>query len=214
MSTRESYYRDWDAKYGMSHARRDRILALATGTGMRVLDVGCAAGGLGALIRERGNWVGGVELSEAGSRQAAERLDRVWSFDIEGEWPDELSRGDFDLVVMGEVVEHLFDPAAVLARAKTALKPGGRIIVTTPNFMTWTNRLKFLAGRFAYQEEGMFDFGHIRWFTHASLHRTLRDAGFMVDAERHVIFPGKLTALLKRWPSLFAWQFVVRARTT
>lgn len=211
MTTKESYYRDWALKYGMSHTRRDRILALAQGSGMRVLDVGCAAGALGARIRERGNWVGGIELSVEGGRLAAERLDRIWSFDIESHWPDELQAADVDLVVIGEVLEHVFDPVTVLARIRAALKPGGSVIITTPNFITWTNRLRFLVGNFRYEEEGMFDFGHIRWFTYRYLKEVLRDAKYRIADERHIIYPGKLSKILKHWPSLFAWQFIVKA---
>lgn len=214
MTTKESYYRDWEFKYGMSHTRRDRILALAQGTGMRVLDVGCAAGALGARIRERGNWVGGIELSVEGARLAGERLDRVWSFDIESPWPGELQASDMDLVIVGEVLEHVFDPVNVLSNIRSALKPGGSVIITTPNFITWTNRFRFLVGDFRYEEEGMFDFGHIRWFTYGYLKEVLKEAKYRIADEQHIIFPGKLTKILKHWPSLFAWQFVVRAVTT
>jgi len=178
---------------------------------MRILDVGCASGTFGARIKERDNWVGGIELSRIAVGEAKERLDVVWSFDIENEWPSELQNKDMDLVIASEVLEHVFDPVAVLRSVHAALKPGGAVIVTTPNFMTWTNRLKFLFGRFRYEEQGMFDFGHIRWFTHAYLKEVLAETGFRVTHERHIIFPGKLTRILRRWPPLFAWQFIVKA---
>lgn len=209
---REEYYRHKQLTYGMSHTRRDRILALAAGTGMRVLDIGCATGVMGARIKEGGNWVGGVELSEDAGAQARERLDAVWSFDIESSWPPELQRDDLDLVILGEVLEHVFDPVNVLKSVWHAVKPGGSIIVTTPNFITWTNRLRFLIGDFQYEEQGMFDFGHIRWFTYRYLKEVLAATGFRITDERHIIFPGKLTRILKYWPSLFTWQFIVKAK--
>jgi 2-polyprenyl-3-methyl-5-hydroxy-6-metoxy-1,4-benzoquinol methylase len=205
------YYHNESQKYGMSHTRRDRILSLLTGDGLRVLEVGCASGAFGALVRERGNWVGGIEISNLAAREARNRLNQVWSFDIEDIWPDELGREDMDVVIAGEVLEHIFDPIAVLKHIRKALKPDGSIIITTPNFMTWTNRVRFLFGKFRYQEQGMFDFGHIRWFTYRYLKEVLREAGFRIVVERHIIFPGKLTRVLKFFPSLFAWQFVVRA---
>ncbi len=196
----------------MSHTRRDRILALAAGSGMRVLDVGCARGYLGKLIRERGNWVGGVEISHEAAGVARGNLDQVWSFDITASWPSELQSKSFDLVILSEVIEHVFDPLQLLQSIARSLKKGGSIIVTTPNFMTWTNRLRFLIGSFRYQEQGMFDFGHIRWFTYAYICQVLFESGFVITEERHIIFPGKLTALLRFLPSLFAWQFVVKAK--
>lgn len=201
--------------YGMGHTRRDRILALAKGhPGQRVLDIGCADGSLGALLKERGSWVGGVELSRSAVERAKQRLDAVWSFDIEQPWPSELRGAPFDVIIFGEVLEHVFDPVSVLRQAHDALKPGSAVIITTPNFMTWTNRLRFLLGSFRYAKEGMFDFGHIRWFTYRYLKEVLIQSGFAITDERHIIFPGKLTSILRRWPSLFARQFVVRARKT
>jgi SAM-dependent methyltransferase len=144
----------------MSHTRRDRILSLVQGTGLRVVDLGCANGSLGKRIRDQGNWVGGVELSREARVLARSVLDHVWEFDIQEEWPAELQRQDLDIVIASEVLEHVFDPVAVLRHARSALKQGGHIVITTPNFMTWTNRLKFLVGAFAYQHEGMFDFGN------------------------------------------------------
>lgn len=208
---KRSYYENNASSYGMSHTRRDRILSLIGKPGQRVLDVGCGRGHLGKLIRERGNWVGGVEISSNAAELARKELDAVWNFDTEGPWPQDLQRGDFDLIVLSEFLEHVFDPVAVLKQAYTALKLDGRIIITTPNFMTWTNRIKFLFGRFRYEEQGMFDFGHIRWFTYRYLREVLEETGFRITAERHIIFPGKLTRILKRWPSLFTWQFIVKA---
>lgn len=196
----------------MGHTRRDRILSLAVGQGMRVLDVACARGYLGKLIRDRGNWVGGVEISERAASLAREQLDKVWAFDIEQPWPTDIGSQSFDLIILSEIVEHVFDPVQVLRSVHAALKPDGHIIVTTPNFMTWTNRLRFIIGDFHYQQQGMFDFGHIRWFTYSYLKRVLAEAGFILTEERHIIFPGKLTFLLKRWPALFAWQFIIKAK--
>lgn len=208
---KNEYYQHRTA-YGMGHTRRDRILALVDGrSGQRVLDIGCADGTLGALLKARGSWVGGVELSRSAVERARQRLDAVWLFDIEQPWPSELRQMPFDTIIFGEVLEHVFDPIAVLRQARRVLASNGAVIITTPNFMTWTNRLRFLFGSFRYAKEGMFDFGHIRWFTYQYLKETLAQSGFAITYERHIIFPGKLTAILKRWPSLFARQFVVKA---
>ena len=209
---KDEYYKNRLENYGMGHVRRSRILGFVEGKDLRVLDVGCGTGSLGEHIKKRGNWVGGVELSDQAGKTARERLDALWQFDIEGVWPTDLQTHDMDIVIMAEVLEHVFDPVTVLKNAREALKPSGRLIITTPNFMNWQNRLKFLFGQFEYQHEGMFDFGHIRWFTHAYLKKVLADSGFVLEQEANIIYPGRLTSLLKRWPSLFARQFVVQAK--
>jgi 2-polyprenyl-3-methyl-5-hydroxy-6-metoxy-1,4-benzoquinol methylase len=197
----------------MGHTRARRILELIGDTpGLKVLDVACSRGYLGQRIKEKGNHVSGIEISGSAAREAEKVLDKVHVFDIEQPWPDHLRQEQFDVVVLAEILEHVFDPVEVLKEVNTALKPGGVIVITTPNFMTWTNRLRFLFGNFKYQEQGMFDFGHIRWFTYYYLHQILLQSGFEITDERHIIFPGKLSFILKYWPSVFAFQFIVKVR--
>ena len=210
-----AYYGDKSVTYGMSHTRLKRILEfIPRGCALRVLDVGCANGRLGKEIKKLGHFVAGIEISPQAAQNARQALDEVYVFDIEGEWPKKLEEQKFDLVVLPEILEHIFDPVYVLRKSSAVLKEGGEIIITTPNFMVWTNRIRFLFGRFKYGEQGMFDFGHIRWFTYRYLHEVLAQSGFQIIYERHIIFPGKLTKILKHWPGLFAFQFVIKAKKT
>jgi len=210
---REAHYEDKSINYGIAHTRLRRVMGLVGNIkGQRVLDVGCARGYLGARIKDLGNYVAGVEMSEKAAAVARQVLDKVYVFDTEKEWPEELLKDKFDLVIMAEFLEHVFDPTDILKNVSRVLKPGGRIIITTPNFMVWTHRLKFLAGKFKYTEQGSLDFGHIRFFTYPYLKEVLSQTGFKIEKEVHIVFPGKLTKLIKFRPSLFANQFVVRAR--
>lgn len=207
-----AHYEHKSTGYGIGHTRLRRILELAGDVkGKRIIDAGCARGYLGAQFRERGAYVVGLDISSEVVAQAREKLDEAYPADLEETWPRELAENTFDMVVLAETLEHVFDPVAVLKQAHRVLKPGGSVLITTPNFLTWTNRIGFLFGNFRYRSEGMFDFGHIRWFTYPYLRQVLRESGFVVVKERHIIFPGKLTRLLKRWPSVFAWQFIVKA---
>jgi SAM-dependent methyltransferase len=190
------------------------VLELVGGPGLRVLDVACGPGHIGAQIRQRGNHVVGVEISEAAAAEARRVLDAAHAFDIEGDWPEALRAEPFDVIVLGEVLEHVFDPVALLKEARRALTPRGRIVVTTPNFLVWIARLQVFFGRFRYQRYGLFDFGHIRWFTYDYLRQVLTEAGFDIDTEWHVAHPKQLQPLMKTWPSLFALNFVVAASQT
>ena len=177
---------------------------------MRVLDVACSRGYLGKLIRDRGNYVTGVDVSHTAGEMAGQVLDDIFIFDVQGDWPSELN-GSYDLAVLAAIIEHVFDPVALLKRTAGVLKPDGKMILTTPNFFSWRNRLTFLFGRFRYTEQGDFDFGHIRWFDYRYLKEVLSESGFKITREAHYFFPGKLTFILKYWPSLFATHFIVEA---
>lgn len=207
------HYENKSLNYGISHTRLKRILGLLDGqSNKRILEIGCATGRLGREIKKMGHYVAGVEISESAAEEAKRILDEVYIFDIEENWPVEILNQKFDLVILPEILEHTFEPVYVLKKSSAVLKDDGGVILTTPNFLTWTNRLRFLFGLFKYEKEGMFDFGHIRWFTYSYLKEVLREGGFTIMAENHIIFPGKLTSILKFFPSLFAFQFVIKAR--
>lgn len=210
---RKLHYENKSLNYGVSHTRLKRVLSLLDSSpGQKVLEVGCASGRLGREIKKIGHYVAGIEISESAAQEAKKVLDEVYVFDIESEWPAEILNEKFDLIILPEILEHVFDPVYVLKKSRAALKPDGEIILTIPNFLAWTNRVYFLLGFFRYEKEGMFDFGHIRWFTYPYLKEVLAESGFIIIAEKHIIFPGKLTKILKFWPGLFARQFVVKAK--
>ena len=210
---RESHYENKSLGYGIGHTRLRKILKLVGPVkDLQILDVGCSRGYLGQRLKALGNKVIGVEISHLAAEQARQVLDEVHSFDIEKAWPETLLTQSFDLVILAEVAEHVFDPVEVPKNVSLILRSGGQIILTTPNFMTWTNRLRFIVGDFRYQNEGMFDFGHIRFFTYTYLKTVLREAGFELVQEEHIFFPGKLTSIIKYWPGVFAWQFIIKAK--
>ena len=115
------------------------------GPGRRVLDLGCRYGALTAFYAE-GNEVVGVDIDREALDAAAERLG------IETHWADldeplAFEDGSFDVVVIGEVLEHIREPQRLLDEARRVLRPGGMLVGSTPNGFRLKNRLRFLAGR-------------------------------------------------------------------
>jgi methionine biosynthesis protein MetW len=148
----------------------DRVPA----TARRVLDLGCAAGGLAALLKARGPVeVVGVELDDAYAAAAAARCDRVVHADAEAlaGRPDlEAELGRFDCLVAADVLEHLVDPWTVLRAYARLLDAGGTAVVSLPNVAHWSTYAHLLRGSWPRLPEGIHDATHLRWFT-------LRDAG-------------------------------------
>lgn len=122
---------------------------------------------------------------------------------------------EFDTISMIAVIEHLFDPVGALRECHRVLKPGGRVIVDTPNIARWTRRIKLLFGYFpstASLDEGLLcydrktptdlhDEGHLHYFTHRSFRRlAIERAGFR-SAE--TLGYGK-TLLSRLWPGMFS----------
>ena len=124
--------------------RGELIAGLVGGPGLRVLDLGCRTGALTQYYAP-GNEVVGVDVDQDALGRACERLgiETVWA-DAEDALPFE--DGSFDVVVMGEVLEHLAEPAAAVANVRRVLRPGGRFVGSVPNGYRLKNRLRFLAG--------------------------------------------------------------------
>ena len=201
------------------HRAHAKLLA-AAGSGNRVLDVGCSSGYLSRPLSERGSTIVGLELDPEAAREAEQWCERVLVGDLETmELP--LEPGSFDVVLCGDVIEHLRAPRAALARLRPFLKPGGRLVVSTPNVANWAIRLSLLAGRWRYTDRGILDRTHTHLFTRATLVEAVEAAGYRVAAvDFSVPVPGDSDALdsagaaLGRLrPTLFAYQWIVVAHT-
>jgi methionine biosynthesis protein MetW len=199
--------------------------------GARVLDVGCGTGSITALIASlKHAKVTGIEPDP--SRAEVARLRGIEVITGEFEHAAAELSAEFDVIVFADVLEHLYDPLDALSTARQLLKPGGAVIVSVPNVAHWTVRRNLLLGRFDYQEVGIMDETHIRWFTRRTLHDLLEQGGFewqvahgssgtWMPEYAHEL-PWKLLpapirkqgvrALAKAWPTLFGCQHVVKAQ--
>jgi len=146
---RDTYaeYHDQHKRYGFTYRRHERgpVFAAWIGTGKRVLDLGCRDGSLTNYYAS-GNTVTGVDIDQHALSLASERLDiaTVW-LDLNREQLP-FDDGSFDVVVAGELLEHLVDPASVADEAYRVLVPGGIFVGSVPNSFHWRARLASLRG--------------------------------------------------------------------
>ena len=111
---------------------------------------------------------------------------RVVRADLDNPPLDELR---FDSVLLMDVLEHVPDPARILASVRRLLRPGGRLFVSLPNVANLTVRLALLFGRFEYADRGIMDRTHLRFFTRRSALRMVRAAGFKVERQEMTVIP-------------------------
>jgi SAM-dependent methyltransferase len=190
----------------------------------RAADLGCGSGGLAAALAARGWDVVAVEADPPLAEAARTRGLAVVEADLtDPAVYDDPALAGRDLVVLGDVLEHLADPVPVLAAAAGLLAPGGRLAVSVPNVAFWQVRLGLLAGRFDYAETGVLDRTHLRFFTRRSLREALGGAGLSVVAEDAVVplatsvaprlgrlgpLAAGYAALGRRAPGLMAFQLL------
>jgi 2-polyprenyl-3-methyl-5-hydroxy-6-metoxy-1,4-benzoquinol methylase len=193
--------------------------------GARVLDLGCAGGYVGAMLRrQRHCRVTGVDKYPLGPGVA---IDEFVLHDLNDGVPP-LNAEDYDHVLLLDVIEHLTSPEAFVEQLRRALKatPGTRVIVSTANIGFLVNRLMLLFGQFNYGKRGILDLTHTRLFTFKSFRRLFEQGGFRVRAARGIPGPfplalgnktlSRLVMRINEWliaaaPGLFSYQmfFVV-----
>lgn len=168
-------------------ANAHRLLSLVPASG-RLLDVGCACGFLLVAARERGFSVQGVEMSA----WAADHARTVYGLDVKTGCLETLNLvpASYDTVVMADVVEHLVDPRRTVQGVHRVLRPGGRLLLLTPDVGSAVARV--LGPRWW----GLLD-DHYFYFSRATLRRFLDREGFAVE---------RITALGRGFP-LSHWVF-------
>jgi len=165
------------------HARKE-LLALLERPPRRVLDVGCATGATGELLKAA--WpdahVTGIELNRAAAARAVGRIDQVIGGKLENiDFAAEgIAPGSIDTVILADVLEHLYDPWDALLRIRPLLSEDAQVLVSLPNARNLWLLNELASGRFPYAAEGLTDITHIRWFTRAEMEKMLRETGYRV----------------------------------
>ncbi|HEY1252626.1 MAG TPA: methyltransferase domain-containing protein [Thermoanaerobaculia bacterium] len=201
-----------------------RRLPSGAGNPVRILDVGCGAGGgiAGARGRHAGWRITGIERDGRLAAQARERCDRVLEGDLREILPRLARDGEtFDAIVFADVLEHLEDPFDALRAAARLAAPGCRLLVSVPNVGNLSVVRDLLCGRFDPVPAGLLDAGHLRWFTRESLAGALEESGWVVTAIEGEPGapspdPGPLREIARAWPdrddeSLATYQWVAEA---
>ncbi|GGZ51837.1 hypothetical protein GCM10010344_17330 [Streptomyces bluensis] len=186
--------------------RQARMLAAAlgpatTGGPKTVLDVGCGDGTAAATAAPflAGHRIVGVDWSQDALRRARARL----PYPVRGELTDgglPFASAVADAVLFSEVIEHLVDPDAALDEIRRVLRPGGHLMLSTPNLAAWYNRALLLAGvqpvfsevslRAIHGRPGKEVVGHLRLYTARALREFVAASGFEVVGLRGAPFHG------------------------
>lgn len=159
------------------------LLALMPKECKRVVEVGCSTGALARayLAINPGCEYIGLEIDDDYAATAAKVCSRVITGDVETMTEDTLeSLFPCDCVVFGDSLEHLRDPWTLLRRVRTSMQPAGQIIACIPNAQHWSVQAKLNCGELRYEQSGLLDRTHLRWFTRITMLEMFQSAGFKV----------------------------------
>lgn len=196
---------------------------------LKILDMGCADGRLGEYLKKNRNaTVIGIDISDKAINKAKKVLNDAYCLNIEKDNLPFLEKS-FDIIICADVLEHLFDPLETLRKLRSYLKENGYFILSIPNIAEIDIRWHILLGKFDYQEIGILDNTHIRFFTRKTAKNLIRDANlklmkidyipglsFFFLRERYIKnfpFLRKIKYYLCRiWPTLLCGRFILIAK--
>lgn len=158
------------------------IIANIEGSKNAILDIGCGHAMTGKELKQLGlaKYVVGIEANAEAAEVARVNIDEVVCCDAAD---IDLSYGDiFDYIILSHILEHLYDPVAIISKIERYLKSDGKLIVGLPNIRYWRilRDLLFL-DKWEYQEAGILDQDHVRFFTMKSAIMLFEDANYIVE---------------------------------
>jgi 2-polyprenyl-3-methyl-5-hydroxy-6-metoxy-1,4-benzoquinol methylase len=209
MSARQKYYEDDDYSARLrrlndnprvSKGRDNALVSLLNGvpTGLDILDAGCGLGGFSQSLRSA-NRMTGVDLNPSCLREVEKFGYVTQQMDLEEPWP--LAPESFDLILFGDVLEHLFATQDVLTSARRALRQNGHIAVAVPNVGYWRRRLRLLIKGELKRELD----DHIRFFSPRTLARIAGNVELEVLRSRPYTWNRESAGIL---PLTLSWGFV------
>lgn len=178
---KDTFSREWDFS-SSTEVRIERIVTLV-GQGKDVLDIGCYDGRISEKLLANKNKVYGVDVSPVAINKAKKRgiVASVCNFESE-KLPKSFPQ--FDVVVAGELIEHILDTDSFVQKAHSVLKKKGLFVITTPNLAGLGSRLSLLLGKLPWMIENDVlpgKSGHIRYFTLDELRNLLERNRFMIS---------------------------------
>jgi 2-polyprenyl-3-methyl-5-hydroxy-6-metoxy-1,4-benzoquinol methylase len=168
-----------------------------------------------------GHHVVGVDVNEIDG--VRERTDDFFKADLNEGIPSAVGDG-FDIVLAADVLEHVVNPGSMISQVKNVLSPTGTALYCVPNIAHWYPRFRSTLGMFDYDQRGILDSTHLRFFTRRSLVKLVERQGFAIRRIEPVGLPldalgvegtrARTLRLVDRmlsnlWPTMFGYQFII-----
>lgn len=198
----------------------------STGFNKTVLEVGTSTGYISKILKERGNHIMGIEIDTDAGVIAQQYCDKMIIGDVEILDLDEhIATESFDVIICGDVLEHLKKPATTLKKLRKFLKPEGYLVVSLPNFFHGDVLLNLLNGDFHYTPTGLLDETHLHFFGLKNIYSVFADCGYQIK-DLHTItlsigttelktdqikIPRDLLKFIQSLPDTTVYQYVFMA---
>jgi 2-polyprenyl-3-methyl-5-hydroxy-6-metoxy-1,4-benzoquinol methylase len=167
----------------INYSYNPELLATIPAEATRVVEVGCSGGGLAKMFRETNpqcEYIG-IDVDPEYAEVSRKWCSKVLVGNIE-KMDEEIFGSLFpsDCWVFGDVLEHLYDPWALLKRIRSRLRDGASVVSCIPNAQHWSLQVQLNLGYFRYENLGLMDRTHIRWFTKKSIAEMFQSTGYRI----------------------------------
>jgi len=165
----------------------------------RVVEIGCSYGALAKAYcadNENTEYIG-VDIDPEYAEVAESHCTRAFAGNIE-----ELEPADFDSLfpsdcwVFGDCLEHLKDPWTLLKQIRNKIDPDGWLLACIPNAQNWDVQMRLATGQFFYEDSGLLDRTHIRWFTRITMIDMFQSTGWKIESCLRRNFPSPAEQIL------------------
>lgn len=146
-----------------------------------VLELGSSTGYLTRQMKANNCQVDVVEIDKDDAKTAGKFARKTYIGSLEN--PEVIGKIDnkYDVIVASNILEHLVNPSKILRLIKEKLKKNGQILIALPNIACWAIRKElFFKGKFDYQETGILDKTHLRFFTFFTAQNLIKESGFSI----------------------------------
>jgi len=197
-----------------------------TGYNKKVLEIGTSTGYVTKILKEHGNSVTGIEIDPDAGSAARQYCDRMIIADVEIlDFDRNFEPAFFDVIICGDVLEHLKKPGVLLKKLRKFLRADGYLVVSLPNFCHGDVLLNIINGDFHYTPMGLLDETHLRFFGLKNIYSIFSDCGFQVrDMQTTNLavgttelkadmtkIPEDLLQFIRSLPDSTVYQYVFRA---
>lgn len=162
-----------------------------------VLDIGCGAGDNARILNSKNFIIEGITISNAEARVAKEFCKKVYVFNLENGLPEEVKSHQYDYIICSHILEHIQNPKLLLNDIYHSLKKSGKLIVALPNIFHYASRWQLVLGEFKYEESGIWDNTHVKWYSYQSGATLITEHNFKI-IDQKVTGDVPLASLVKK----------------
>lgn len=144
------------------------------------LDIGFGNASNAKVLKKKGIVVDGITISQIEIDNSKDVIRNAYIHNLEQGLPSQIKNEKYDFILMSHVLEHIAYPTNLLKEINEVSTENTKLIIAVPNLFHYKTRIKLMLGEFKYEESGIWDYTHMRWYNEKLLRMVLEQNNFEV----------------------------------